>query len=68
VATSAGHIGLAFSQSKAVLFDWVGIAAHPACRLALPSVSAGDGALFCSGGRGPTRTGISWFCGPALDL
>src|SRR5271157_224510 len=65
VTTLAGHIGLDFLARQADDLLEVGIAAYPACRLALSSVSADGGALIRDG-RGPIRTGISQFCRPLL--
>jgi hypothetical protein len=54
--TYASHIGLVFPAGQADNVLAVGIAAHPACRLALVSAATEIGASFWSGG-GPTRTG-----------
>jgi hypothetical protein len=65
LATFAGHIGLVFLAGQADNCFEVGIAAYPACRLALSLVRANGGALIRDG-RDPIWTGISRFGGPVL--
>lgn len=65
VTTDARHIGLEFPAGQADNGFAVGIAAHPACRLALAKAATDAGASFWYRD-GQTRTGISELSRQAL--